>query len=123
MKCRAAETGFALAETLVAAAIIAAMLGVTFQSVTQSVSQNRMIEARRAAVLIAQSQMAAVGAAVNTGFGETRGITGGIPWRVILSPYQGGGSGSVRLDLVTVMAGSGPSGVPLATLRTLRLSR
>ncbi|MFM9851990.1 MAG: hypothetical protein ACKVOJ_04160 [Sphingomonadaceae bacterium] len=104
-----------------AAAIIAAMLGVTFQAVTASAQQSRMIEDRRLALLVAQSQMSAADARASTSFGETRGVTGTIEWRVTISPYQAGTNASVPLELVTVSAGRGERGVPLVTLRTLRI--
>ncbi len=117
------ENGFALAETLVSAAIIAAMLGVTFQSITISAQQSRMIEQRRLALLVAQSQIAVSDAVTSTSFGEARGVTVGINWRVSVTPYQGATPSSVPIELVTVSAGNGTGGASLITLKTLRIAR
>lgn len=123
MKVQGGETGFAIVETLVASAIIAAMLGVTFQAMQASARQSRMVEDRRLATLVAQTQMAAIGASVTGNFGETRGTTSGVHWRIVALPYRadGASSGRIKLDLISVSAGSEHR--DLVTLRTLRLSR
>jgi hypothetical protein len=110
-------------ETLVASAIIAAMLGVTYQAIQASARQSRMVEDRRLATLVAQTQMAAIGASVTGNFGETRGTTSGISWRIVAEPYRTAEapSGRIKLDLISVSAGMGNR--DLVTLRTLRLSR
>lgn len=123
MSATRAEDGFALAETLVSAAIIAAMLGVTFQSITASAQQSRMIEQRRLALLVAQSQIAVADAATETSFGETRGQTGGISWRVTITPYPAFTDASVPLELITVSTGDGVKGASLITLKSLRIAR
>ena len=123
MSSNRADDGFALAETLVSAAIIAAMLGVTFQSITASAQQSRMIEERRLALLVAQSQIAVADAATETSFGETRGQTSGINWRVNITPYPALTAASLPLELVTVAAGNGVKGASLVTLKSLRIAR
>lgn len=117
------QAGFAIVETLVASAIIAAMLGVTYQAMQTSARQSRMVEDRRLATLVAQTQMAAIGASVTGNFGETRGTTSGVDWRIVAVPYRadGANSGRIKLDLISVSAGLGNR--ELVTLRTLRLSR
>ncbi len=117
------QAGFAIVETLVASAIIAAMLGVTYQAMQTSARQCRMVEDRRLATLVAQTQMAAIGASVTGNFGETRGTTSGVDWRIVAVPYRadGANSGRIKLDLISVSAGLGNR--ELVTLRTLRLSR
>ena len=118
----APQSGFALVETLIATAIIAGMLGVTFQAIQASARTSQMVEDRRLATLVAQTQMAAIGASVTGNFGETRGTTSGINWRITAVPYQQGQSGGrIKLDLISVSAGNGAR--ELVTLRTLRLSR
>ncbi len=117
------DSGFALTETLVSAAIIAVMLGVTFQSITASAQQSRMIEERRAALLVAQSQIAAANAATSTSFGDVRGVSNDIAWRITIASYRGAVSASVPLELVTVSSGNGMDGKPLISLKTLRIAR
>lgn len=115
--------GFALIETLVAAAIISAMLGMVFQSIESGARQTRMVEDRRRASLIAQSQLAAIGASQTTRFGETAGLTSGVTWRITVQPYRADQSSAVRLDLISVAAGIEGGTPNLVTLKTLRVSR
>ena len=123
MRVGRGESGFALAETLVSAAIIAAMLGVMLQSITANAQQSRMIEQRRLALLVAQSQMAVADAVTATSFGDVRGVNKGIKWQVSITPYSGTTSASVPLELVTVSAGNGKKDAPLITLKSLRIAR
>ena len=117
------QNGFALVETLVATAIIAAMLGVTFQSIETGARQTRLIEDRRQAVLIAQSQLSAVGAAQSNAFGDTRGLTGGISWRLTVQPFRANQPSAARLEEVTVTAGLAADPRPLVILKTVRVTR
>ena len=82
-----------------------------------------MIEQRRLALLVAQSQIAVSDAVTSTSFGEARGVTVGINWRVSVTPYQGATPSSVPIELVTVPAGNGTGGASLITLKTLRIAR
>lgn len=123
MKTRGDEKGFALAETLVATAIIAAMLGVTFQSIESGARQTRMIEDRRQAMLIAQSQLTAVGSAQSTSLGETSGITSGIRWRLSVQPYRANEQSGAKLELVSLTAGLEREKRDLVILKTIRVSR
>jgi type II secretory pathway pseudopilin PulG len=123
VKTRGDEKGFALAETLVATAIIAAMLGVTFQSIESGARQTRMIEDRRQAMLIAQSQLTAVGSAQSTSLGETSGITSGIRWRLSVQPYRANEQSGAKLELVSLTAGLEREKRDLVILKTIRVSR
>ena len=117
------ESGFALAETLVATAIIAAMLGVTFQSIETGARQTRLVEERRKAMLVAQSQLTAVGSAQSTSFGETNGITSGIRWRLSVQPYRANEPSGARLEAVSVTAGLASDKRDLVVLKTIRVAR
>lgn len=117
------ESGFALAETLVAAAIIAAMLGVTFQSIEAGARQTRLVEDRRQAMLVAQSQLTAVGAAQSTSLGETTGLTSGIRWRLIVKPFRADQPSGARLEEVSVIAGLASDKRDLVILKTIRVAR
>ena len=117
------QSGFSLIETLIAAAIIAGMLAVTFQTIQTNARAGQMIEDRRLATLVAQTQIDAIGASTTGNFGETRGTTSAIDWRIVAAPYvpaQPSGGG-IKLDLIAVSAG--PHGHELVTLKTLRLAR
>ena len=117
------ESGFALAETLVATAIIAAMLGVTFQSIEAGARQTRQIEDRRKAMLVAQSQLTAVGSAQSTSFGETSGLTSGIRWRLSVQLYRANEPSGARLETVSVTAGLASDKRDLVILNTIRVAR
>ena len=120
---RRPENGFALIETLIATAIIAGMLGAVFQVIETGARQTRAVENRRLAILVAQSQLAAVGAAQNNSFGETKGVTGGIRWRIKVSPRRGNANSAARLEDVLVTTGMDNDGRDLFVLRTVRVAR
>lgn len=116
------DGGFTLPEALVASAIVAAMLGVTLNVVQNSARAARINEERRAALLVAQSQIAVAEVAVAGRFAEREGRSGAISWQLRVEPYRGT-SASPALDQITVTAGEGPSGQPLVELTTLRMAR
>ncbi len=116
------DAGFTLVETLIATALVAAMLGATVSTVVANARASRMVEDRRVATLVAQSQLSAAAAAANTGLLEARGTTSGVTWRVRIAPFSGRHA-LPRLEEVTVDAGRGASGAALVTLKTLRIAR
>lgn len=115
------EQGFTLPEALVASAIVAAMLGVTLNVVQNNARAARINEERRAALLVAQSQLAVAEVAVPGRFEVREGRSGVIDWRLRIEPYRSTLTGPA-LDQITVSAGSGPSGQPLVELTTLRVA-
>jgi type II secretory pathway pseudopilin PulG len=115
--------GFALVETLIATAIVAAALGVTWQVVETGARQTRGLENRRLAILVAQSQLAAVGAAQNNSFGDTRGVTDGIAWRITVRPYTQGPVSMAKLETITVVTGIDKERRDLFSLSTVRVAR
>lgn len=123
MKPDRKENGFTLIETLIATAIIAGTLGATYQVIATGAKQTSAVEDRRLAILVAQSQMAAVGAAQNSGFGETRGVTDGVRWRIEIAAYRSGPASSAKLEQVTVTTGLDRDGRDLFALRTIRVAR
>ncbi len=122
MTARSSENGFTLVEVLVAITIIGAALGVTSQVITNGAQQTRAVEERRLAILVAQSQLAAVGAARNSRFGESRGSTDGVRWRIEVKPWTSGIVSPVRLEEVIVTTGMEQSR-DLFVLRTVRVAR
>ena len=121
MTADASQSGFAMVETLVATAIIAAMLGVTFQSIEIGARQTRLVEDRRQAMLIVQSQLSAVGAARSDMLGDTKGLTSGISWRLTVRPFRAGQPSVARLEEVTVTASLETDPRPLVILKTVRV--
>jgi Tfp pilus assembly protein PilV len=115
------EAGFTLPEALVAAAIVAAMLGVTLGVVQTNARAARINEERRAALLVAQSQLAVAQVAVPGRFAQREGASGAVRWTLRIEPYRSA-LASPALDRITVSAGEGPSGKPLVELSTLRVA-
>lgn len=117
------QGGFALVETLIAAAIIAGMLAAVFQVIQTGAQQSRSVEQRRLAILTAQSQLAAVGAAENNRLGESRGVSNGISWRISITPRGRSRSSTARLEDVTVTTGIAGEERDLFVLRTIRVAQ
>ncbi|MDT0508407.1 type II secretion system protein [Novosphingobium sp. MMS21-SN21R] len=119
IKPRPEERGFALVEALVALAIIAGMAGLFYQTLTGSIEASRGIEARRIAVLVAQSQLAAAEAgAIRSG---DEGDSAGLHWTVSIEPWdQGARSGNLTLERVQVAVSAPPSLRPVMSLESLR---
>jgi type II secretory pathway pseudopilin PulG len=119
-----AANGFALAETLVAAAIIAIMTGVAFQSIASNAQSMRMIDARRQGLAVAQSALALAEARSPLMSGETSGAEGGYRWIVTTSTYNDNArSDGPPLMLLTVDVTGTADRRPLVHLETLRLAR
>jgi hypothetical protein len=127
------ERGSVLIEAMCGAAIISMTLIAMYTSIVTTAAHNRMAESRRTAMMIAQSELAAVGPIIPTSPGTTEGTNGDFYWRVDISPYsQGGGPpqpalGQVpnqtgQLCLVTVTVAD-QRRAPLAVLSTLTLAR
>ncbi|HEX8232264.1 MAG TPA: hypothetical protein VF559_02820 [Caulobacteraceae bacterium] len=119
----ARETGSVLIEALVALAIVAMLMGVTYQAVGGSAVRARGAEARRAAVLVAQSALSGVGSATPLTPGRNSGIDGDMVWQVDVAPYRTGFAGSTAGALYAVSATVRRRDDPrvLAALQTLRV--
>ena len=116
------DGGSVFVEAIMAAAIVAMALGATFQVIVDSTHRQRDVEARRAALLIAQSELAAVGSQIPLQSGQSAGLSGDMVWRVNVQPYADGIASDIG-DLwrvgVTVQRRAG--GVDLAQLDTVRV--
>lgn len=123
MMANRSENGFALVEAMIGAAIVAVTLAAMYGAITESAARNRMAEARRTALMIAQSELAAVGPIIPAVPGITEGTSGDFYWRIDIEPYAAGPPPSVagRLCLVTVSVEDARR-APLAHLTTLTLS-
>ena len=118
------DEGSIFIETMIAAAIVAVMLGGLFQAMAASAVRHRMSEDRRTALLIAQSQIAQVGAAVSLQSGRTATLQGDYVSQVDVDAYpgMGGDSAAGRLAMVVVTVHRRDGARSLVTLRTLRLA-
>ncbi len=117
------EKGSILIETLIAAAIIAMILGAALQTIQVNAGGARRAELHRMATLVAQSRLASVGGEIPLLPGRYDGRDGELGWRVEVTPYpRAVASRAGRLMQVSVSAG--PIGAPPAvTLASLRLVR
>jgi len=115
------EAGSVLIETMVAAAIVAIMLVAMYRGIGDSAARDRTAAEKRIALLIAQSEMDAVGTTVPLVPGMTGGIEGQFVWRIDIQPYsvQSDNAGAGRLLQVTVSVRDGQAGTNLVTLSTL----
>ena len=119
------ERGSVFVESIIAAAIVAMALGATFRVVADSSARDRGLEARRTALLIAQSELDAVGAEIPVTPGRTAGIAGDMVWRVEIAQYPNGGDVNATGALFRVVVGVRPrnGGPELAVLQSLRLGQ
>ena len=121
---RRRDSGSALVEALIGAAIVAMTLGTMYRAVTDSAARNRMAEEKRFATLIAQSELATVGAIVPVQPGVTSGIEVGFPWRIQIEPLSmnlpASNTGTVLQVTVSVR---NPKGRQLASISTLALGQ
>ncbi|HEY1962971.1 MAG TPA: hypothetical protein VGG69_11170 [Rhizomicrobium sp.] len=118
------ESGSALVEALIGAAIVAVTLATMYRAVTDSASRNRMAEEKRFANLIAQSELATVGPIVPVAPGVTTGLEVGLPWRIQIEPLSTNPPASTAGQLwrVTVSVRNS-KGAQLVTLSTLALGK
>jgi type II secretory pathway component PulK len=117
------ENGSVLIEAMVAAAIIALMLGTMYGSIGDTAMRERVVTQKRMALLIAQSEMDAVGSVLPLTPGATGGVDGAYAWRVDIQPYsvsQAAGT-SGPLFQVTVSVRENGGNVALVTLKSLTL--
>ncbi len=120
---RGSDAGSVFVESIIAAAIVAMALGATFQVIADGANRDQAVESRRTALLIAQSELAAVGSEIPLRSGQSAGLAGDMVWRVEVSPYADGvdDSAAGALWRVAVSVQRRGGGVDLARLDSLRL--
>lgn len=118
-----ADAGSAFVESIVAAAIVAMALGATYRVIADSAGRDRAAEARRAALLVAQSELANVGVEIPLAPGDASGLSGDMAWRVAIAPYDENQDKNPAGELLYVAVSVAPrdGGPALVTLRSLRL--
>jgi general secretion pathway protein I len=119
------ELGFALVETLIACAIMAAMMAVTYQVVQTSARATWRTQAQQRGVLVAQSVMARLGSDIALAPGSVDGTSDGVVWRVAIDQYRGDGAngrdGAGLLEVI-VSVRTSDDRKALLDIRTLRLA-
>lgn len=118
------DEGSIFVEAMIAAAVVAVMLGGLYQAIAASAQRHRMSDDRRVALLVAQSQMAAAGVEFPLAQGRTSGLAGEYLWQVEVSDHAAGSPESAvgRPALVVVTVRERDAAAPLVTLRSLRLA-
>jgi general secretion pathway protein I len=98
-------------------------LGTTFQIIADGAARDRAVEARRAALLVAKSELAAVGSEIPLAPGRSSGQAGDMVWRVEITPYADGVDSAATGGLLRVAVAVGPraGGTDLVELDSLRL--
>ena len=113
--------GYALVEAVVALAILALILGITFQTMAMARGTIAGAEARRLAMLQAQSLTAQLGATLPLVPGRSEGQSGTLRWRVDIDTLESREiEAPLRRAVVTV---TDDRSRVLARLETLRLAR
>ena len=120
---RGNEEGFGLVEAVIALAIVAAMLGITFQTIAHAERSAADVQARRLAMLEARSVLAQVGVTIPVAPGSAQGVADGWAWHVDISSEAGDAPHQdVPISRVAVTVQDGGSRT-LAHLETLRLAQ
>lgn len=115
---REREAGFAIVEVVIAAAIVAGMMALTYRAIVANAQGGRMVAERRMAAMVAQSVLAQATAAPG-GSVPTQGRDGALIWRVARLPYAS--SGALPLEQVAVQVRDERG--PVLTLQTVRVAR
>ena len=115
------EAGSVLIEAMVAAAIVALMLGAMYRSIADDARGERVLVQKRAALLIAQSELDAAGTVTPLAAGAIAGVEDNYVWRMDMEPYASAQGSAGKLWQVTVTVRPRDGSVSLVTLRTLAL--
>lgn len=113
------DRGSLLIEAVVAVAVLALVLAAGYAAVGSSALRAEAAETGRTAMLIARSQMDAVGAETPLAAGETEGAEQGFRWTVRIDDEPSAPSATGELVRVTVTVGDGRA--ERARLTTLKL--
>ena len=116
------DHGSVLVEAMVAVAVVAMVLAISYRALGQSALRARAAEASRTAILIAQSRMASVGADIPLQTGRTEGIDGDFRWTIDIDDEPSGPSASGQLMRVSIVVRDARTGARRASLTSMRLS-
>jgi hypothetical protein len=118
------DSGSVFIESMVAAAIVALSLAAMYRVIEDGAMRDRAVNAKQNALLIAQSELAAVGSAIPLAQGMTGGTEGPYAWRVDISPSdaESAASSAGQLWEVTVSVRLLDRGNAIVTLNSLALA-
>jgi len=124
MRARASQSGFSLVETLIAAAIVAAMATTLSVVIARDAQARRQIAERRIAIAIAQSQLEQASAGSAASGLPSSGTEEGFQWRVARAGFgTNARDGGPPLERVSVYVTRPGNATPLVRLETLRFAR
>lgn len=117
------DQGSAFVDAVVSAAILALVLGTSFQVMSDSIVRQRKLGLTREAVMVAQSVMASVGSEIPATPGQAKGKEGNLGWSVEITPWAGLNADRPAFPMVLVKVRVTPlaGGTVLTSLETLRL--
>lgn len=115
------EAGFSLVETLIAMAIIAAMMAMTFGGIAINARTTQKMLDRRAAVMVAKSALDLAVGSDRSAEVTRSGTDGNLRWQIGVESYQPRVDKAPPLELVTVTVSPVGSDRPVLQLRTLRI--
>jgi general secretion pathway protein I len=117
------ENGSVLIEAMIASAIVALMLAAMYGAIADTARGSAHANEKRTALMIAQSELAAIGTALPLSPGVTGGVQGPYAWRVEIEPYAEAAAPSDAGGLwdVTVSVRATDGNADLVTLRSLEL--
>lgn len=121
-RARSNDDGSVLIEAMVAVAIIAAVLAVTYRSLGENALRLRAADSARTATLIAQSRLALVGSDIPLEPGETEGTDGAFVWVVTIDAAPAAPSTSGTLLRVSARVRDIGGRADRVRLDTLRLA-
>ena len=116
------DAGSVFIESMVAAAIVALALAAMYHAISDGAMRNRKLDRKETALLIAQSELSAVGSAIPLASGMTGGTDGDYAWRVDIAPYDADASDTGTLWQVTVSVRALDGGNDLVSLTSLKVA-
>lgn len=113
------EEGSAFLETIIAAALLAGILGVTFETLQAAADRARKANLREQATLVAQSRLAQYPVTSTVRPDRLGGSDGGFHWQVEIVPDRmaGGRSGLMRVEVMVAPDAEPAVAVRLGSLR------
>jgi general secretion pathway protein I len=119
------DEGSVFVEALVACAVVAAVLAGLFEVIEASARRRVALETRREALMIARSEIAAVGVEIPVAPGQIEGVQDDYRWRVRVDQplaQSAAISRAGQLYPISVSVAPARGGADLIVLNTLRLA-
>jgi Tfp pilus assembly protein PilV len=118
------DSGSVLIETVIAAAILAMILGTGLAAIGNTLNRSRILEDQQKALLVAQSQLSLFGPSVRANDGRANGVDGILSWEINVEPYTNTKAlgNDTALLLITIEVFKENPHQRLVQLRTLRIA-